>query len=139
MMAKAVKTNTEQGLSIPELKAGDFQEQTGIVPKEYTRSVKVNDFTTNILVKLKLNHKKNSYEVDSRILWSQVSEDPHVMLAVFQAKYALEMHAIKQGEKWRKQRIKEEQDEHDDDQMEMDLEMGFTDEEVAVPQEADAD
>lgn len=131
----AVKQN-ETALTIPEIKTGDFQEQTGIVPKEYTRAVKVNDFTTNLKVTLKLNHKKNSYEVNSRILWSQVSNEAQVMLAVFQSKYSLEMHAIKMGEKWRLERMADQKP-VDPDQVE--LEMGFAeeDDEHGVPQVGD--
>jgi hypothetical protein len=110
-MAKAKANKGQlQLMTIPDLKKDAYTVQTGTVPKEFTRPVKVNDFTTNIKAVLKLNHKKNSYEVNSRILWSQVSENRDVMVAVFQAKFAIEMIAIEAGEKWRKERIEAEED-----------------------------
>lgn len=118
-------------IKIPVLKKDQFEEHTGIVPKEFTRSVTINNFTTNLLVVLKLNHKKNSYEITSRLLYSQVTDNRQDNSAILMSLNALTLHAIEQGEKWRLERSTTDVDK---DQ----IEMGFTEDEILESEEIEA-
>lgn len=100
------------------LKKSDFTIQTGTVPIEFTRAVKVKDNTVNMTVKLMKNHKKKTFSIKTELLWSHVTGRKAIDAKTLELLNELTHEAIKQGTAWLKE-IREADE--DPDQMKIEV------------------
>lgn len=102
-----------------KIKSSDYRTQTGIVPVDYTRPVKINDVSQEARVVLKMNNKKGLFEIQIKVNSNLITGEEEQDRALLGILNELSIIAIADGEKWRKEWNATRKKDEDPDQLEL--------------------
>lgn len=85
------------------VKPADYVRVTGTVPEEFIRPVKINDKTQNLVVTLKMNNKKGTFEIITKWNYQQITNNESDDAATLKMYQELMMEARRIGLEWKEE------------------------------------